>query len=158
MRLLVRLKDPCDPPMVVEAQLDKDFLERAHKLVLICEKIRRTMCGAARITIDTSREYVLLESQTVIRWVMAKSGVEEWKAVQYLMIQDNLMLGNMGACLVLAGMRRNQMLIDQDGLWFQGNDETREYVSVKVDLQALEKLLALMVRAQKTVFLAIPPA
>ena len=159
MRHLLRIKDPCDPPMVVEAQLDHDFLERVHKLVLICEKIRRTMCGAARITIDTSRgEYVMLESQTVIRWVMTKSGVEEWKAVQYLMIQDNLMLGNMGACLVLAGMRRNQMLIDQDGLWFQGNDETREYVSVKVDRQGLEKLLTPLVRAQKTVFLAIPPA
>jgi hypothetical protein len=64
----------------------------------------------------------------------------------------------MGACLVLAGMRRNQMLIDQDGLWFQGNDETREYVSVKVDRQGLEKLLTPLVRAQKTVFLAIPPA
>ena len=152
MRLLLRIKDPCDPPMVVEAQLDHDFLERAHKLALICGKIRRTMYGAARIIIDTSRgEYVLLESQTVIRWVMAKAGVKDWQAIQYVPIPDALMLGNLGACLVLAGMRRNQMLIDQDGLWFQGNDGTREYVSVRVDRQGLEKLLALMVRAQKAV-------
>jgi len=71
--------------MVVEAQLDHDFLERVHKLVLICGKIRRTMYGAARITIDTGRgEYVLLESQTVIRWLMAQAGVKDWQAVQYL--------------------------------------------------------------------------
>ena len=151
MRLLLRIKDPCDPPMVVEAQFHHDFLVRAHKLVLICGKIRRTMHGPARITIDTSREYVMLESQTVIRWVMAKAGVKDWQEVQYVVIPDDLMLGELGRCLVLAGMRRSQTLIDQDGLWFQGNDGTREYVSVKVDRQGLEKLLALMVRAQKTV-------
>jgi hypothetical protein len=137
--------------MVVETQLDHDFLERVHKLVLICEKIRRTMYGPARITIDNSREYILLESDTVIGWVMAKAGVKDWQDVQYLVIPDDLMLGDVGTCLVMAGMRRNQTLIDQDGLWFQGNDGTREYVSVKVDRQGLEKLLALMVRAQKTV-------
>jgi hypothetical protein len=37
------------------------------------------------------------------------------------------------------------------GFSFQGNDGTREYVSVKVDRQGLEKLLVLTVRAQKTV-------
>ncbi len=109
------------------------------------------MYGAARITIDTCRgEYVLLESQTVIRWVMAKAGIKDWHAVQYLVIPGNLMLGDMGACLVMAGMRRSQTLIDQDGLWFQGNDGTMEYVSVKVDRQGLQELLALMVRTQKT--------
>jgi hypothetical protein len=145
MRLLVRLKDPCEVPMVEEAQVDHDFLERAHKLVLICEKIRRTMHGAARITIDNSREYILLESETVIGWVMAKAGAKDWQAVQYLVIPDDLMLGDIGACLVLAGMRRSQTFIDQDGLWFQGNDGTREYAPLRVDRQGLEKLLALMV-------------
>ena len=101
------------------------------------------MNGPARITIDTSREYEVLESQRVIRWVMAKAGVKEWQAVQYLMIPDSLMLGNLGTCVVLAGMRRSQMLIDREGLWFQGNDETREYVSVKVDIQGLNRLLEL---------------
>jgi hypothetical protein len=101
------------------------------------------MYGAARITIDTGRgEYVLLESQTVIRWLMAQAGVKDWQAVQYLVIPDNLMLGDLGTCVVLAGIRRSQMLIDEGGLWFQGNDGTREYVSVRVDRQGLEKLLA----------------
>jgi hypothetical protein len=135
--------------MVFEAQFHHDFLVRAHKLVLICEKIRRTMNGPARITIDTSREYVVLESQRVIRWVMAKARVKEWQGVQYVVIPGNLMLGHMGACLVLAGMRKSRMLIDPEGLWFRGNDESREYVSVKVDRQGLEKLLALEMEAQK---------
>jgi hypothetical protein len=82
---------------------------------------------------------------------MAKAGVKDWQAVQYVVIPDGLMLGHLGQCLVMAGMRRSQTHIDQDGLWFQGNDETREYVSVRVDRQGLEKLLALMVRAQKAV-------
>ena len=82
---------------------------------------------------------------------MAKAGVEDWQAVQYLVIPDGLMLGDIGACLVLAGMRRSQTLIDQDGLWFQGNDGTREYLSVRVDRLGLEKLLAPMVRVQKIV-------
>jgi hypothetical protein len=103
------------------------------------------MNGPARITIDTSREYVVLESQRVIRWVMAEAGVKERQGVQYVVIPDNLMLGDMGACLVLAGMGKSQMLIDPEGLWFRGNDGTREYVSVKVDRQALEKLLTPMV-------------
>jgi hypothetical protein len=66
---------------------------------------------------------------------MAKAGVEDWQAVQYLVIPDELMLGNLGACLVMAGMRRSQTLIDREGLWFQGNDGVTAYVSVRVDRQ-----------------------
>jgi hypothetical protein len=47
-------------------------------------------------------------------------------------------------------MRGSQMFIDQDGLWFQGNDGTREYVSVKVDRQGLEKLLTWMATLEAT--------
>jgi hypothetical protein len=123
--------------MVVEANLEHDFLERVWKLVLICEKIRKTMNGPAKITIDNSRgEYVSLESQAVVRAVMAKAGVKDWQAVQHIVISDNLMLGERGTCSVMAGMRRSQTFIDREGLWFQGNDETREHVSVKVDRKA----------------------
>jgi hypothetical protein len=109
------------------------------------------MYGAARITIDTGRgEYVLLESQTVIRWLMAQAGVKDWQTVQYLVVPDDLLLGKLGRCLVMAGMR-SRTLIDEEGLWFEGTDGTREYVSVRVDRQGLEKLLSLIVRAQKTV-------
>jgi len=143
MRLLLRVEHLGDRPMVVEANIDHQFLERAHKLVLICQKIRRTMNGPAKVTIDNSRgNYVLLESEGVVRGVMAKAGVKDWQAVQYLVIPEGLLLGNWGPCLVMAGMR-SQTVIDQDGLWFQGADGTCEYVSVKVDRQGLNRLLAL---------------
>jgi hypothetical protein len=143
MQLLLRIKAPCDHPMVVEANLDQDFLERARKLMLICEKIRRTMNGPAKVTIDNSRgNYVLLESRAVVRGVMAKASVDDWQAVQYFVMPEGLLLGKWGSCVVLAGMR-SQMLIDQDGLWFQGTDGRTEYVSVKVDRAGLNRLLAL---------------
>jgi hypothetical protein len=143
MRLLLRIKYPCDPPMVVEANLDHDFLERVRKLMLICEKIRRTMNGPAKVTIDNSRgNYVLLESQAVVRGVMAKAGVDDWQAVQYVVIPEGLLLGKWGSCLVMAGMQ-SRTLIDQNGLWFEGTDGTSEYATVKVDRQGLNRLLAL---------------
>jgi hypothetical protein len=142
--------DLCAPPSalahkIVTASKGQPRLDYREALATEEKNIRRTMNGPARITIDTSREYEVLESQRVIRWVMAKARVKEWQGVQYVVIPDNLMLGDMGACLVLAGMRKSQMLIDPEGLWFRGNDGTREYVSVKVDRQALEKLLTPMV-------------
>jgi hypothetical protein len=52
--------------MVMEATLTHDFLERTIKLVLICEKIRKTMNGAATVAIANCRgEFVLLESPSV---------------------------------------------------------------------------------------------
>ena len=41
-RLLVRLEWPHDAVMAVEVDLEKHSLERVWKLMLICEKIRRT--------------------------------------------------------------------------------------------------------------------
>ena len=72
---------------------------------------------------------------------MDKAGVKDWHAVQYVVIPEGLLLGNWGQCLVMAGIR-SQTLIDHDGLWFQGTDGTNEYVSVKVDRQGLNGLLA----------------
>jgi len=40
---------------VVEADPDCEFLELAWKLTRICEKIRRTMGGPGKITIENSR-------------------------------------------------------------------------------------------------------
>jgi hypothetical protein len=139
----LRIKEPCDHPMVVEANLDQDFLERVRKLMLICEKVRRTMNGPAKVTIDNSGgTYVLLESQGVVRGVMAKAGVKDWQAVRYVVVPEGLLLGKWGTCLALAGMR-SRTLIDQAGLWFEGADGRTEYVSVKVDREGLNRLLAL---------------
>jgi hypothetical protein len=73
---------------------------------------------------------------------MAKAGVKDWPAVQYVVFPEGLLLGKWGACVVLAGMR-SQTLIDQTGLWFQGTDGRTKYISVKVDREGLNSLLAL---------------
>jgi hypothetical protein len=38
--------------MAVEVNLERDFLERLWKLMLICEKIRVTMHGRAHVIIE----------------------------------------------------------------------------------------------------------
>ena len=106
MQLLLRVEHPSDRAIVVEARLDRDYLERVFKLVLICHKIRKTMYGAATVTIGSGcGPFVLLDSQQAVKWIIAKAGVKEWRAVQYVTIPNNLMLGSMGGCIVLAGMR-----------------------------------------------------
>ena len=107
--------------MIVEARLDPDYLERALKLVLICQKIRRTMHSAATVTIGRGcGPFVLTDSQQVVKWIMAKAGVKEWPAVQYVAIPDNLTLGSMGRCIVLAGMRSSTVVIDEQVCGFRG--------------------------------------
>ena len=41
----------------------------------------------------------------------------------------------------MAGMR-TRALINEEGLWFEGADGISEYISVKVDRQGLNRLLA----------------
>ena len=54
-RLLLPLQFPTNPPMVVEVEgLGRDFLERVWKLMLISEKIMRTMHGRARVIIENA--------------------------------------------------------------------------------------------------------
>ena len=72
-----------------------------------------------------------------------KAGVKEWQAVQYVVVPDDLLLGRIGRCLVLTGMRSSTVVIEEDGLWFQGKDDTRQYSSVKLDRQGLNRLLQL---------------
>ena len=142
MLLLLRIEHPSEKPMVVEASLDRDYLERALKLVLICHKIRKTMHEAAKVIIGCGcGPYVLLDSKQVVQWVLAKAGVKEWQAVQYIVVPDDLLLGRIGHCLVLSGMRSSTVVIDEEGLWFRGKDDTRLYSSVKVDRQGLNRLL-----------------
>jgi hypothetical protein len=144
MLLLLRIEHPSEQPMVVEASLDRDYLERALKLVLICHKIRQTMHGAAKVIIGSGcGPYVLLDSKQVVQWVIAKAGVKEWQAVQYVVVPDDLLLGKIGRCLVLAGLRSSTVVIDEVGLWFRGKDDTRQYCSIKVDRQGLNRLLQL---------------
>jgi hypothetical protein len=153
MRLLVRIRSSHRYPMVVEANVDHEFLERTHKLVRICEKIRKTMNGPARVIIENSRgEYVSLESPAVVQWVLNRAGVKEWSAIQYLIAPEDLLLGRIGRCLVQAGMR-SRTLISAEGLWFEGSDEKDQYVSVVVDREGLSKLLEKQVSARDLILL-----
>jgi hypothetical protein len=69
---------------------------------------RRTMFGQATITIDSSRgQYVSLESQMVVRRIMASAGAKDWQAVQCVVIPDDLILGNLVWISKLAVMRKN---------------------------------------------------
>jgi hypothetical protein len=144
MQVLFRIEHPSEQHMIVEARLDRDYLERALKLVLICHKIRTTMHGAATVTINSGcGPFVLLDAKQVIKWIMAKAGVKEWQAVQYLVVPDDLLLGNIGRCIVLAGMRSSTVVIDEQGLCFQGRDDRYQYSSVKVHRHGLSTLLAM---------------
>jgi len=136
MRLLLRLQWPVDRPMVVEANPDREFLERAWKLTRICEKIRRTMGGPGKVTIENSRgNYISLHSEAEIRRLVAMAGVKEWNQVRSLLIPKTL---RFNGCLVLAGMR-SHTLVDEDGLWFEGTDGTNSFVSVRLDTDWLRQ-------------------
>ena len=71
-RLLLPLQCPTNPPMVVANRgLERDFLERIWKRMLICKKIKRTMYGRARIIIENARcEFVTIHSEAPIRYLV----------------------------------------------------------------------------------------
>jgi len=119
MRLLLRLQWPVDRTMVVEANPDREFLERAWKLTRICEKIRWTMGGPGKVTIQNGRgNYISLHSETEVRRLVEMAGVKEWNDVQWILIPETL---RFNGCLVLAGMQ-SHTLVDEDGVWFEGTD------------------------------------
>lgn len=115
-RLLLRLQWPSNEPMVVELHLEREFLERVWKLMLIWGKIRRTMYGPAQVTIQNGRgNYVSIQSVTVVRRLVAMARVKERSEVHWLWVRDDILLGSIGRCLGLAGLR-SQTVIDQDAL------------------------------------------
>src|SRR5262245_10448832 len=130
-RLLVRLRFPTHEPMVVEAQLEEGFLERVWKLMLICEKIRRTMHGRAKVVIEDAHcQYVSIMSEAPIHRLLSMARVTEWHQLQCLWIPDNLLLGRLGQCRVMAGMRKSQTVVEEESFWLRGHDGAHEFVSV----------------------------
>ena len=130
-RLLVRLQFPTHEPMVVEADLSPGFLERVWKLMLICQKIRRTMHGRARVVIDDAQcQYVSILSQAPIERLLSMARVKEWRQLQCLWIPDNFLLGKLGRCCVVSGMRKSQTIVEEDGFRLRGHDGAHEFVSV----------------------------
>jgi hypothetical protein len=133
-RLLLRLEWPNDTVMAVEVDLEQQFLERVWKLMLICEKIQRTMHGKAKVVIDNACcQYVTIHSEPPIRWLLSMAKVDAWCQLQCLWIPNDLLLGRLGQCRVMAGMRENRTIVDQDAVWFEESDGNRDqFVSVRL--------------------------
>jgi hypothetical protein len=97
----------------------------------ICEKIRRTMHGRAKVVIEDAHcQYVSILSQAPIERLLSMARVSEWRQLECLWIPENLLLGRLGQCRVQAGMRKSQTIVDEDGFWLRGHDGTHEFVSV----------------------------
>ena len=142
-RLLLRLQFPTHELMVVEVDLALGFLERVLKLMLICEKIRRTMHGRAKVIIEDAHcHYVSIHSEEPIQRLLAMARVSEWQHLKCLWIPNNFLLGKFGQCRVMAGMRKSQTIVDQDGFWLRGHDGALEFVSVVLGRDWVRRELA----------------
>ena len=142
-RLLLRLRFPTHEPMVVEVDLTADYLERTRKLMLICQKIRQTMRGRARVIIeDAPCHFVSIMSEAPIQRLLAMGRVKEWCQLQSIWIPDDFLFGKLGHCRVMAGMRRNQTIVEEDGFWIRGHDGAHELVSVALGRDWVNRELA----------------
>ena len=56
--------------------------------------------------------------------------VKEWSQLQSIWLPPGFLLGKLGHCRVMAGMRRNQTIVEEDGFWIRGHDGAQELVSV----------------------------
>ena len=63
----------------------------------------------------------------------------EWRQLQCVWIPSDLLLGNLAQVCVVAGMRGSQTIVDQDGLWIEGERREQESVCVSQAGQGLVK-------------------
>ena len=118
--LLVRLQWPLDNTMVVQLSPHREFLERCWKLMLICEKIKRTMGGAGQVIVEShGRIYVSIRSETAVQRLVSMARVKDWESFKCLWVSEDFYIGD---CRVMAGVRRNTTHIEEDGHWFEGSD------------------------------------
>ena len=71
----------------------------------------------------------------------------EWNQFQCVWVPSDLLLGNLGQCRVMAGMRGSQTIVEQDGCWFEGSDGSDQMVSVRLARAWLRTELGRMVRS-----------
>ena len=64
--------------MSVEVDLEREFLERVWKLMLIGEKIGRTIYGRAQVTIQNGAGTSSIQSEAVVRRLLAMARVKAW--------------------------------------------------------------------------------
>jgi hypothetical protein len=142
-RLLMRLRFPTSEPMVVEVGLTAEHLERVWKLMLICEKIKRTMHGRGKVIIeDASCHFISILSEAPIQRLLRMARVKEWCQLQSLWIPNDLPLGKLGHCRVMAGMRKSQTIVEEDSFWLRGHDGAHEFVSVALGRDWINRELA----------------
>ena len=129
-RLLVRLRVPSLDKMVVQVELGREYLGRCLKLMLICGKIKQTMQGSGRVIIQNHHgSYVWIFSPMSIHRLVSMARVQDWEHFTSLWVPEDFRIEG---CRVLAGMRSTCTLIEDDALWFEGNDESRLFVSVRL--------------------------
>ena len=118
--LIVRLQLPADSRMVVQVSRQREFLERCLKLMLICERIKRTMGGSGQVVIEShSQLYVWIHSEIAIQRLVSKARVRDWESFKCLWVPGDFYIGD---CRVMAGVRRDTTHVDEEGLWFEGRD------------------------------------
>jgi hypothetical protein len=128
--------------IAVEVDLERDFLERAWKLILICEKIRRTMHGRAKVIIENARcDFISIHAEATMQRLVAMARVTCWDEVRWVWMPAGFHLGKGGLCRVMAGMRGSQTIVDQDGLWFEGSDGTHQFRSVRLSKEWVKQEL-----------------
>jgi hypothetical protein len=138
----LRLQLSTHEPMIVEAELAEGFLERVWKLMRICGKIRWTMHGRGKVIVEDSPcQYVSILSDELIQRLLSMARLDEWHQLQCLWIPNNLLLGRLGQCRVMAGTRKSQTIVDEEGFWLGGHDGSDEFVSVKMGRDWLDREL-----------------
>lgn len=79
-RLLVRLRVPSMDKMVVEVEFEREYLRRCWKLMLICGKIKQTMRGAGRVTIQNHYgNYVWIFNPASIHSLVSLARARDWE-------------------------------------------------------------------------------
>src|SRR5262249_9876621 len=73
--------------------------------------------------------YVWISSPMSIHRLVSMACVEDWERFTSLWVPEDFRIEG---CRVLAGMRSTCTLIEDDGLWFEGNDESRLFVSLQL--------------------------
>jgi hypothetical protein len=142
-RLLLRLQWPTEEPLVVEMNIEADFLERVWKLMLICDKIRRTMHGRAKVIIENAPcHYIAIHGRAPIQRLLTMAKVKEWHQLQFLWIPRDFHLDRIGNCRLIAGMRESWTMVDENGFWIEGRDGTHQFISVKLGREWMRQNLS----------------
>jgi hypothetical protein len=81
-------------------------------------------------------------SKAPIHRLLAMGRVKERCQFPSIWIPDDFLLGRLGHCRVMAGMRRNQTIVEEDGFWIRGHDGADELVSVALGRDWVNRELA----------------